>query len=459
MLARPAIPLLAALLALVPVTMVSGQLAPETSEVTFYGHIFGTGYGGPMPANTEKPIGEANYGLGSYDWCTPAGNAQNLLVPTPNGEVGCGPDDSNNKVVLFSTAGFVDVRDRAEFLQNGGYALLHNERGQTKDITLDPSRSITATIYLTLDLHAWTVGGTPHGTNCIGTHPPDVPCLYPYWGWDPGTQPDFVMEATLMSASLGAHGGNASDAPPIEQAIRSGEAQVIATGRVGPETVTNGLPGYPNALEFTVDLGPPQITTIPRDQDFFLVYSFYSETSGTQWGHASWRVWSGEFFPPTFTLPVTNAFEVERVIPNFAHGRLALLGVMNTPWGSYDVDPKSVELTVEGPSGSFVEPRHMVRFGDFSVAHGGHYLPVNVTWIWDYQADRLAPGTYTVTVSAQNFQHSAQASCSATFELEAAANGRLRPGAVEEGVCGTQTASDDFLDEIKQGASGTGGSR
>ncbi|MDX1612176.1 MAG: hypothetical protein R3185_07385 [Candidatus Thermoplasmatota archaeon] len=414
----------------------------ETSQVTFYGHVFSHGLGAPMPANTEAPVGESNYGLGSGSECSSASPAHEDCETA-----------AFNKLALFSTAGFVDVRDREEFNTNGQWQLFHNERGQTKNVVLDTSKPITASAFISWDTHGWAVGLDPYGSNCMHPHPPDVPCVYPYWGWDPGVYEDVVVKATLYMANLGEHGASASEAPPIQEAIESGDATLIAEGQWGPDQVMNGLPGAPNVNQFEIDLGPPQVDTIPRDQDFFMVYSTYQETNGQNYmvdGPARW--WGGEFFAPTFQLPVKNAFDVEQVIPNFAFGKMAILGVLNTPWGSYDVDPNSLELTIEGPTGE-VSPEHLSRFGSFSVAHGGHYLPINITWIWDYQKEGLTSGDYTITVSAKNFQHSAGASCTATFSLaQDKATGRLVPAGSEKGVCGLQSASDTFIDNLEQGA-------
>jgi hypothetical protein len=426
-----------------------------TDDVTFYGHVFGHGLPAPQASNTEAPIGEDNYGFGTFEWCTPAGSASNAN-PMVVSQDAC-PESEWNQIALFSTAGFVDVSSPTEFDQEGGYALLHNERGQTKDIKLDTAGSVTATVYGTVDYHSWFSGGQAYGTSCTYAHPPNVPCVYPYWGWDVGVQPNFVVEATLYQADLGER-TNSSQAPPVQEAIENGDAEIVAQGTWGPDTAMTGLPNSPKAMQFDIDLGQPQTDTISKENDFFTTYRVYSESPAGEVGVHSFRWWSGEFFPPSYTLPVENAFAVERSIPNFANGQLALLGIINTPWGSYDVDQDSVDIEIEGPSGSTVNPQSLERYADFSVAHGGHYDPVNVTWIWDYRKDDASPGQYTVTISASNYQGSAAAECKAKFTLED--NGdRLVPGGVQEGVCGTQTASQEFVEQVQQGAEEqTGGS-
>lgn len=406
-----------------------------SGTVTFYGHVFNHQLGGPSPSNTAPPIGEDNYGLGSFHYCPPSDCRESSV----------------NTLALFSTAGFVDVDNREEFNSEGGYALLHNERGQTQDILLDTDQQIEVGMYGTVDAHSWTVGGDSHGSFCLHEHPPDVPCVYPYWGWDPGAQPDYVVEGTLYKAELGERGANASEAPPVEEAIQEGEAEIIAQDQWGPDTVMNGFPGAPNVNHFQFNLGSPEVDQIDKEEDFIMVYRFYSESAGQAWGYHSWRIWSGEFFPPTYEIPTLNAFTVERVEPEFAHGKLAVLGIMNTPWGSYDVDPDSVELQVEGPTGEFT-PETVDKQTSRSVAHGGHFQPVNATWIWDYRADDVQPGAYEITVSATNIQASAESTCSASFELAENEQSELVPGDSQTGTCGFQTITEDVLEQLKRGA-------
>jgi hypothetical protein len=421
----------------------------ETDEITFYGHVFRAGLPQPSPANTEAPIGEDNYGLGFGIYCQDAGPA----VPgnPATGRVESCDEEPFNKLALFSTAGPVDVQSPAEFEQKGAYAQLHNERGQTKPILLDESGTITASLYGAWDSHGWPVRTVnPHGTNCAPPHPAGVPCLYPYWGWDPGVFEGVVMKSTLYHADLGDR-TNTSQAPPVDEAVENGKATIVAQGQWGPDRVMNGLPGSPNAFHWQIDLGQPQTDTIPRSDDFFLVHSTYQENAGQ--GHClrcPMRWYSGEFFPSTFQMPVENAFTVERVIPNFANGKMAMLGILNTPWGSYDTDPDSVELTIEGPQGN-VAPTNIERYADFSTAHGGHFEPVNLTWIWDYRADDVAPGDYEVTVYAENLQNSASASCTASFSLEQDGE-KLVPGDTEPARCGIQgVGTDEAAREAQQG--------
>ncbi len=401
----------------------------STSVITFYGHVFGSTLNNPMPANTQFPTGEDNYGVGATDVCEPVNVYHDC------------DSDPNNKLAFYSTAGFVQVSSGSEFSGGGSYKQLHNERGSTKDIVLDPQGTIQGALFVSQDAHGWFVGDDFFGeTYCVHPNPRDSSCLYPYWGWDPGFSPAFSVKASLYHAVLGEYGGNASDQPPIREAIEDGTATLVAEAERAPERVINGLPNYPNVYEFDVDLGSPKVTTIPKEANFFIVFSVYNvapDGSSKYSGH-TWRWWSGEFFPPRFTLPVKNAFDVESVVPQFVHGKLAILGIINTPWGSYDVDPKATRLTITDASGSEVTPVRIETVADYSVAHGAHYKPVNLTFVWDWQADALKPGRYVATISAANHQRSAASSCASAFTI--APDGT--PGSVEPGLCGLQTGAE-----------------
>jgi hypothetical protein len=400
--------------------------ARPTSIVTFYGHVFGVGAAAPMPANTQFPVGEASYGVGGGGPCTTAPGASAAGVPTCD-------DDPTVKLVLYSTAGFVQISDGEDFTRKGGYAALHNEHGSTKDVLLDTTQPVTASVFLTEDTTSWFVGAGE--TFCFYPNPPDTGCLYPYWGWDAGAFPDAVVKASLYYAVLGEYGADASQAPPVLQAMQGGGATLVASGKTYVQLVTNGLPGSPNVREYKVDLGAPKVERIPKEATFFLVYSFAHESAGTAWGTLEYRVWSGEFFPPRFTLPVKNAFDVEQVVPQFLHGKLALLATINTPWGSYDVNPEATRLTITDERGNVVEPARIETIADYRVAHGAHYKPVNVSFVWDYLADKLPAGAYRATVEAGNHQGSARAACTATFAIGPGGD----PAGAQAGLCGLRT--------------------
>jgi hypothetical protein len=164
----------------------------------------------------------------------------------------------------------------------------------------------------------------------------------------------------------------------------------------------------------------------------------------------NWNINSGDFYPIRFTMPVKNPFDVELVYPQFLHDKLLIHAMLNSPWGSYDVDSKTVGIEVVDDANRPVAMTKFNRVADFSVAHGGHYKPVNITWVWDHKAENLRPGTYKATVTASNFQHSATSATTASFRINPDGSGTV----LSVGRSGQQTFTEAQLRQLEQGLSG-----
>jgi hypothetical protein len=438
---RPLAALLAlALLAPLPLAAAQDPQVPDagpTDEatrpaipITFYGHVFGNTARFPMPANTVPPIGDDPTTFWQDHQCfdDPTGALANSC-----------DEDLINKLILFATAGPVQVHSADRF----NYSQLHNERGRAKDVFLDPTQDVEAWFYAAADYFSWPL-------ICRGGAglPPNVPCPWPQWGWDPGIVPNFVVEATLYHALLGEYGQGASEPPPILEAWQSGEAEVVAHGATEPADLQTGLPGSPNVQEFRVNLGKPQVTMIPKEHDFFIVYSWYELVNGQKVGVEYMKPWAGEQFPVRFTIPVRNPFDVELVVPQFLHDKVVIHGVLSTPWGSYDVDQDTAVLEITDAAGQPVQAPTMVRFGDYQVAHGAHFKPVNFTWVWDHKADGASAGAYKAVVRACNYMNNACAATEAAFALGPGGS----PGSVQVGRSGQVTATDALLRDLTSGA-------
>ncbi|HUR70141.1 MAG TPA: hypothetical protein VM370_12930, partial [Candidatus Thermoplasmatota archaeon] len=420
-----------------------------TTDVTFYGHIFTTGRGSPMPMNTQFPAGEADLSQGIVGHTCGLSPAP---IDTPVGSTGedCEADPAN-EAWLYTTAGFVQIKNQNEF----DYSKLHNERGLTKDTSLDTGRDITATFYMSADAHGWPIAACQPGM------PHDVPWPVPCWNWDPGYLSQWQVEATVYTGILGDYGGAADTQPDIGAAFDAGKLVPLATGVSKPQDVQSlEATGNPTVWKFDINLGKPVRDVIKKEESYVVRFQWWSvKPDGSHRVLPEvdvWNVNSGQFFPPTIVLPVKGAFNVEMVVPQFVYGKLVILGIMNTPWGSYDVDQDSIQLTItNAKTGATFEPKAIERLADFSVAHGGHYKPVNVTYVWDFAADKLPPGDYDVTVTASNYQGSASSACTGSFTLLSGGNA----GAVKAGECGVRTISDDQLNNVKTGsAKDAGGS-
>ncbi|MCA1814271.1 MAG: hypothetical protein LC624_10045, partial [Halobacteriales archaeon] len=428
--------------------------ARASQVVTFYGHVFSVGLDDPMPANTYPPEGDQLFASGyAPDNCgvLPAEDPSGIAAP---GGTSCDTDPLDKRV-LFLTAGPVQIHRTEDF----NYTALHNEHGRAKDVYLDTTKDVHAWFYAAADFHSWGLfcgGGIVVGIPQPG---PDAPCPLPFWSWDPGVMPNFVVEGTLYMAELGDYGQGASDPPPIHDALIAGKAKAIAHGATEPVQLQTGLPGSPNSVEFDVNLGKPAMDVIPKDQDVFLVLSWYEAVNGQKMSLGgefapSVKPWAGEQFPNRFTLPVKNPFDVELVIPQFVHDKVLVHGVLSSPWGSYDVDTKGVTLELRDGNGQFVQAQHITRSGDYSVAHGAHFKPVNLTWVWDYKADGARPGTYKALVTGCDLEHICSAT-EATFTI----NPDGSAGTYTVGRSGQLTASQGQLSALTGAPQPEGGVR
>ncbi|HVL87806.1 MAG TPA: hypothetical protein VM681_07385 [Candidatus Thermoplasmatota archaeon] len=415
-----------------------------TSTVTFYPHIFDFGSDGPMPGNTQYPWGNEDLSAGA------PGNGCGL-DPTGLARAPC-EQWANNVLYVYSTAGFVEVHTRWDFA--GDYSRFHNERGQAKDIYLDRSKDVTATFYMSADWHPWTL------LLCDQIPPRGVPMPTPCWNWDPGAYPDWQVDATLFIGSMGEYQGQASEAPPVHAKVVSGDVKVVAQGASPAITMVSldsNLPGGRGEVyQFDINLGKPQVEIIPKESDWIMRYRWWINNGVAGkllLPQINWNLNTGEFYPTRFTLPIRNAFDVELVYPQFLHDKLLVHAIMNSPWGSYDVNPGSVRLTIADAQGVPQDLSGLTQLSDYSVAHGGHYKPVNVTWIWDYHTANLRPGVYTATVDACNWQGSACSTVASVFRLD----GKGVGSTVQIGRSGIQTFTSDQLSRIEQAAAAAAG--
>lgn len=450
----PRVAILAAIVSLVfLVPLGMGQTAPPVDEgktreeilkesgqfVTFYGHMFATNVGGenPMPMNTQFPKGEADLSQGTSTLCgTPP--------PAPADNADCRADTSNEQR-WYSTAGFVQVKSAEEW--GGDYSKFHNERGLTKDLFLDPSQPLTATYYMSPDYHGWLV----------------ALCVTACWGWDPGYYNDWVVEATVLHAPLGDLHSSASEEPPMGDVRSRAEGVVVVAHGMSEPTdmisIDDTVPAAadPTVTEFKFELAwdPAFVESgavIPNTDNLIVEWEWYQKTEnpaggtneyilGTTAAGLVWNLNTGEDFPANIVVPVRNPIDVELVYPQFIHDKLVILSVINTPWGSYDIDPALIKLEVQDAAGTKVQIQEetLVQVVEQSVAHSGHYQPIKPTWVWDYQKQGLKPGDYTVTVEVTNFQHSVTAATTAGFSVTSDGAGETK-----EGRSGLQTLKGDL---------------
>ncbi|MEK6975218.1 MAG: hypothetical protein AABY18_02615 [Candidatus Thermoplasmatota archaeon] len=403
--------------------------------VTFYGHIFAHGTGDPMPMNTQFPTGEADYSIGEAGGC-----GQPPPLPAGPPHVAGGEDCEtwgSNTQLWYSTAGFVQVKTaEAAGCPDCDYTLFHNERGLTKDVFVDLSQKPVSTYYMSADFHGWVV----------------TLCQAVCWNWDPGMFQDWVVESWMFHAPLGELHADADKEPDLTPVLnRDAKAVLMAHGKTEPIDMVSLDPTIPTGVQTVypfvseMEWDPAFAATdgsVPNTSNIVMQFRWYQETDGQKYilGYATafpnWNVNSGEDYPANVVVPVRNPIDVELVYPQFIHDKLVLLSVINTPWGSYDIDPSLITLTVKDASGNKVAFKDgtLAQVLEQSVAHSGHYMPIKPTWVWDYKTQGLEPGDYSVTVGVTNFQHSVTTETTALFTINKDGGGEA-----QEGRSGIQT--------------------
>jgi hypothetical protein len=398
-------------------------LKQDGQKITFYAHIFAHDRNSPMPMNTQFPSGEQDYSIGQALGC---GNPP----PLPANDE-CMTTDYNSQF-WYTTAGFVQVKSLEEFT---GYDLFHNERGMTKDVYVDTALNPVSTYYMSADFHGWVT----------------TLCVTLCWNWDPGMFQDWVVESWMWHAPTGALHMNASEEPDMTAVDqRTADAVLMAHCKTEPIDMVSLDPTVPTG-EKTVWPFPCEMTwdeafkatdgKVPLTSNLIMEYRWYQETANPTGGTnkyipgagapvPNFNVNSGEDYPANVVIPVRNPIDVELVYPQFIHNKLVILSVINTPWGSYDIDPALITLTIQDKSGNVITPAPgtLQQVLEQSVAHSGHYQPIKPTWVWDYQAQGLAPGDYSVTVGVTNFQHSVKTETTALFAVNKDGSGETQEG-------------------------------
>lgn len=406
-------------------------------QVTFYAHIFHHDQNNPMPMNTQFPAGEADYSIGQALGCgtpppAPDGTFEDL--PGGAGYESCETTGYNNQL-WYSTAGFVQVKTGEEW--GSDYAKFHNERGLTKDVFVDLTQQPVSTYYMSADFHGWVT----------------TLCAAVCWNWDPGMFQDWVVESWMWHAPLGELHTDADKEPDMSPVIdRTEEAVLMAHCKTEPLNMVSLDPTIPTGQQTVwpfvcpMEWDPEFAATdgsVPHTSNLIMEFRWYQETNGQKYipggpgtPFPNFNVNSGEDYPANVVVPVRNPIDVELVYPQFIHDKLVLLSVINTPWGSYDIDPALITLTVKDASGNKVAFKDgtLTQVLEQSVAHSGHYMPIKPTWVWDYKTQGLEPGEYSVTVGVTNFQHSVTTETTALFTINKDGGGET-----QEGRSGIQT--------------------
>lgn len=346
--------------------------------VVLYGHIFDLL--NAVPINIQPPPGaQPDLSRGF----TGAPNVEQLGF-------------DNNQLPLYSSPGFVEYASPDDTEPR-----LHPERGITDTVDLSDTVPVTGYWYLSADFDEVSVaGGDPAANPDVGV----MPCVTVRMVLETGrvhNQGTYLAEGFETKVLVNQDGGAGGASPAPAEVDCSGFGNSAESAEVMmPEDVT----------EFKVDMGVAK-GDIPKIEAFLVYVEWYQWHPGDpdnkeKIGQHQWNLHTGGEYRNRVLIPVKNPVRIEEVRPQFFDGKIYIHGVFNSPWGSYDVDPSSIEITIKDADGNVVEANNIEpAILRYSVDHDGHFKPVNATFPWDYKADGLGPGEYSIEVTAMNWQH------------------------------------------------------
>lgn len=367
-----------------------------TTCAVLYGHVFD--FISPIPLNVQRPpVGVPDLSVGMSG------------APTVESQ---GFD--TNQYIMKSSPGFVEYYD-----DRSAEPYIHPEKGLDYAVALDDEVPVRGYFWLSVDTDEFS----PAGIDRVQGHDPHIgvaPCLAvrmavatTHTFGEGETIAEGTTVKTLVSHGTGDKTRNGTD---IRHAcVPGGEAEIMEPGV---------------ATEFAVDLGVAA-RDLPKDGGFHVEVEWYQFAPGdpkeqnkvsTPWIN----VHTGHDHPNRVVVPYTNPIRMPELDVTAFDGQLWFRPTMESPWGSYDIDPTNISIEVTDRATGDVVASNLDGLGTFGplrmtaydLTHAGHYDPVVGLVPWDVAADDLAAGTYTATVTVWNWQHTATASAEVALEID-----------------------------------------
>ncbi len=294
----------------------------------------------------------------------------------------------NNRFIWFGSPGPV------EFLEGGDFRVYQEPGfGAPLDLAGD---EVTVFLYL-----------SPGRSTPAGPSPAAMPAVGVYARLVEG------RHATEDPAALVAMGDTGSGyGDPEAKTVTSTTTMVSLPGedpvyefRVPMHIVRHHVPSVHDAVRGDRDRGGVTLELI--------VYQV-EDNETVRLTDSQWRLRSGPHHPPRIVWDMHRPLQTADSWIHTANGDLFFRWSVRAVFGSYDIDPASVRLDVDGPvpvDPDFLQMR-------YSVDHDGHFKPANATWRHDLADEPLADGTYWVHASVMNLQGTYQAEWNASFEVK-----------------------------------------
>lgn len=354
----------------------------ESTPTSLYFHVFDTF--NKFVVNTQ-PMDSAEFRVGGANFPT--------LVGTPVNDA-YGAQFDFNTVYGYSTAGPVEYG----FIENGK-PRMHPERGIAQDVVIDTSVQPVVYLYGTLrDLI-----GEQELPNAMVDYTLRVQMRE---GDDPGRNADYDSGALIMSGEETFH---VVRGEPFNQLV--GQEDPNGVPVVGPDA--NGV------IEFAIPLTIDQ-DRITKASAYNIRLDWYQLAStpvvaDDQFSEGYMRLHADPDHLPRLEMNVMNPVYISFVHPQVAAGTLLIHTGMNSPWGTYDIDPSNITISVTGPS----TPINLDQvIAQNQHVHGLHDQDAEVTYLWKFRDEGAANGDYTITIEVPNSVGNAVATATAGFTIE-----------------------------------------
>jgi hypothetical protein len=364
----------------------------------------------PVPINVQRP-----------PECFPD------LAQGFTGTPGIEPFWTFSRAVLYSSAGFVEYEESRCASENYK-PRIHPERGLTSDILIDRSADILGYWYLSVDTAEFTPAGQDGHNN----------------GLNMGVMPCVTVEMVLQTGRFPGSGTTLATGRTTKTMVTTpdvlGDAPDLPAQPPDPCEGSDGDIAPGRVTEFKVNLGKAT-ADIPEHAGYIIIVRWFQHDGGNseEENNVIMREWNrhnGADYPNRVIIPVQESIRIERIRVQEFDSKLYFHTVLNSPWGSYDVDTRNIRVEVFKENGEAVPLQHLAEpILRYSVDHDGHFKPVNATFPWDYKKENLPDGRYTVKVTVPNWQHTAEATRSSSFGITASgveSDDDERPPPIEE---------------------------
>jgi MYXO-CTERM domain-containing protein len=158
-----------------------------------------------------------------------------------------------------------------------------------------------------------------------------------------------------------------------------------------------------------------------------------------QFAEGYMRLFASPEKQPRLEFNVMNPVYISFIHPQVAAGTLLIHTGVNSPWGTYDVDPANITMTVQGPA----QPQTLQQVvAQNQHVHGLHHLDAEITYLWKFRDENAPNGDYTITMQVPNLAGNAIATGTAGFKIE----GKRAFGIADTGEEVPNTAADESSD-------------